>query len=446
MRIRSAAGLLRTSTGFATALLPLFVLAAPAAPASGGASPAAVRVPASIDATGARDVTAPLQQFLAGVPDGSAVQFAPKGSYRVNGTLLLQDRHDLTIDGNGARVFASTRGGKTRSQWYVLDGSNIVFRDLAVQGANPRGGTSEDAYVRKLETQHGFRIEGTDGVQLDHVAVSDVYGDFVYIGRDPSRVASRSVWIHDSDFARNGRQGIAVVAAADVIIEHNQFDQTRRSTIDLEPNARSWHVSDVFVLNNTVGKGRLLFVASHGQGPVDDIVISGNQLKGHALTIDVVSPENKRRSNWIITNNTSDTTVHSRPLRFAGIDGLMIQGNTQRVDGEQAVALSQVCGARVQNNNFGPKAGVRSAGKVCAAPLAIPNPPDISGRAPSQTRVPAGPRGPVPATPRSPVPAPVGSSAPGMPLGAWIFVAALAVACAVGAIWLVRRNRRGADA
>src|SRR5262249_3506627 len=159
--------LLGTSTGFATALILSFVLAAPP---SDAASPAPVLVPASIDATGARDVTAPLQQFLAGVPDGSVVQFAPKASYRVNGTLLLQYRHNLAIDRNGARVFASTRGGKTRSQWYVLDGSDIVFRDLAVQGANPRGGTGEDAYVRKLETQHGFRIEGTDGVQLDHVA------------------------------------------------------------------------------------------------------------------------------------------------------------------------------------------------------------------------------------------------------------------------------------
>src|SRR6185503_413034 len=117
-------------------------------------------------------------------------------------------------------------------------------------------------------------------------------------------------------FARNGRQGIAVTDAGNVIIERNRFDHVRRSTIDLEPNGRSWRVSNVFVLNNTVGEGRLLFIASHGQGPVNDVVISGNRLIGHPLTIDVKPPDGARRSNWVVANNLSNTSVHNRPMRF----------------------------------------------------------------------------------------------------------------------------------
>ncbi|HTD50034.1 MAG TPA: right-handed parallel beta-helix repeat-containing protein [Acidimicrobiia bacterium] len=380
-----------------------------------------------------------LQAFLNRVPNDRVIQFRVGGRYRIDGTLLLANRNRLTIDGRGAMFFAKTRGGRNRAQWWIRDGSQIVFRDLWVKGANPSGGVSTGAYVRKLETQHGFHFEGVDGAELDHVRVTDVFGDFVYLGRDRHRVPSRNVWIHDSTFLRNGRQGIAVTAATNVIIEHNSFDETRRSTIDLEPNARSWHVSNVFVLDNTVGKGRLLFVASHGQGPVDNIVISGNRLVGHPLTIDAAAPGRQRRSNWVVTNNFSDTVVRSRPMRFSGIDGLDVSGNTQRVAGRQpGVVMANDCGAKVSSNQFG-SGGVRQKGAQCAAALAVPTAPALLGRGISTTTVP-GVGTPGPSTTS-------GSTAPGRGtsgshggLNPWFAV--LIAACVLIAVAFMVRGRR----
>jgi Right handed beta helix region len=372
-------------------------------------------VPKSINATGRVNVTERLQQFIDRVPNGHVIRFRHNGRYRSEGTLFVSHRENLVFDGNGATVFATIGGVPDRAQFWVKDGSTIVFRDLNVRGANPKGGTAEGAYNVEQETQHGFRLEGVDGVEIDSVHVSDVYGDFVYIGRDKKRVASQNVWIHDSDFRRNGRQGIAVTAATNVIIERNTFFKTRRSTIDLEPNSRSWHVSNVFVLNNTVGKGRLLFVASHGQGPVDNIVISGNQLHGHALTIDVLPPDNKRRSNWIVTNNTSDMTVHNRPMRFFAIDGLVVSGNTQLVSGEQpGVIVTNDCGAQITRNDFG-AAGVVRHGDPCAAEITVPQVPAMLDRnaAPPTTSTTSPP--PVTAPPPHPPvtkPRPVPTTAP----------------------------------
>jgi hypothetical protein len=339
-----------------------------------------VTVPARIDPSGRRDVTKALQAFLASVPNRRVIRFRLRGRYRINGTLFVQGRHELTIDGNHATFFAKTRGAPDRAQWWIKDGSRIVFRDLTVLGANPSGGTSENAYVRKLETQHGFRFEGVQGAELDHVAVHDVYGDFVYVGRDHHKVPSADVWIHDSVFSRNGRQGIAVTAATNVVIERNHLDHTRRSTIDLEPNSRSWVVKNVFVLDNTVGKGRLLFVASHGQGPVNDVVISGNRLTGHPLTIDAMAPDGTRRSNWVVSDNVSDAPVHTRPMRFFGIDGLVVRGNTQPVTGrEPGVVLTDVCGDKVSGNDFG-SGIVRRTTASCSAALTVPKPSAIPGR------------------------------------------------------------------
>ncbi len=297
-------------------------------------------------------------------------------------TLWIRNRRNLTFQGNGATIFATKRGAFDRSQIWIKRGKNIVFRKLTVRGVHPSGGTDEGAYVRQLETQHGFRFEGTHGAELDRVKVTDVYGDFVYLGRELHRthVPCRDIWIHDSTFARNGRQGIAVTAARNVIIERNHFRQMRRSTIDLEPNARGWPVSKVFILHNTVGKGRLLFVASHGQGPVDDIVISGNVLKGHALTIDALPPEGERRSNWVVTNNVSDQPVNSRPMRFFGIDGLVVKNNTQPVaGGDPGLVLTDTCGTHVAGNDFG-GGGVTRHGRRCAARLRLPAVPAIAGR------------------------------------------------------------------
>ena len=340
-----------------------------------------VPVPASIDPTGRVDVTKSMQRFLASVPSGRDISFRKGAHYRIEGTLFIRHRKRITIDGNGATVFARTRGGPARSQWWIKGGTRIIFRNLIVRGANPNAGTGDDAYVRKLETQHGFRFEGVNGAELDHVQVHDVYGDFVYIGRGRDRVPSRDVWVHDSRFSRNGRQGISVTAASNVVIERNHLDQTRRSTIDLEPDARSALVSNVFILNNTVGKGHLLFLASHGRGPVDNVVVSGNQLLGHSLTPSTPYRRGTARLlRSVIVNNVSDTPAPQRPLRFFGIDGLVVRGNRQLVTGDQpGVVLNGVCGAHVSGNQFG-SGGTRQDTPQCNAPLTVPKLPAIAGR------------------------------------------------------------------
>ena len=390
-----------------------------------------VEVPAWIDATGRADVTKKLNQFFSTVRDGSVIEFRDHGRYRIDGTLFVRSRHDLTFDGRGSVFFAVTRGATKRSQWSVRDGSRITFRNMSVRGANTRGGTAAGAYVAKLAKQIGIRFEGVNGAEVDHVTVTNVYGDFVYLGLDKHEVGSRDVWIHDSTFRSNGRQGIAVTAASGVVIERNTFTNTRRSTIDLEPTGHRWVVDHVFVLDNTVGKGRLLFVASHGQGPVNDIVISGNRLAGHSLTIDVAPPKKRRRSNWIVTNNTSNAAVRSRPLRFIDIDGLVVRGNSQTVTGGgPALTLSGVCGALVSDNSFG-GAAIRRVGSQCDAKLTVPRLPAIPGRpaGPASYTFLSGPNR--------------GSGLPHWLKSIWLWVAVVVAVLIVVLVIVRRRRRRG---
>ncbi|MDQ1384566.1 MAG: hypothetical protein QOG65_1945, partial [Actinomycetota bacterium] len=382
-----------------------------------------MQVPATIDATGRTDVTKSLQTFVSKVPSGGVVRFRPGGRYRLDGTLVVSRRRQFTFDGAGALIFATTRGDQNRSQFRVRGGSNITFRNIKIQGASANAGTGDNAYIPKLAKQMGIRFEGVDGAEVDHVTISNVFGDFVYVGLDSKEVPSRNVWIHDSSFRSNGRQGVAITSATGVIIERNVFFNTRRSTIDLEPTGHRWKVDHVFILNNVVGKGRLLFVASGGQGPVSNVVVSGNRLTGHVLSIDVKQSGKQRRSNWVVVDNISNVKVdNNRVMRFMAVDGLLLRGNRETITGKDpAVLLSDVCGAVVGRNDFG-TGQVQRQGKACAARLVIPQPPAIPGRSAS-----AGP-GIVP------------KSHSGTPTWVWV-VAVGAVVLAVLAVLVVVRRR-----
>jgi hypothetical protein len=343
-----------------------------------------VQLPTAIDSTGRTDVTKRLQTFVSTVPSGRVIRFRPGGRYRLDGTLVVSRRRQLTFDGAGALIFASTRGDQNRSQFRVRGGSGITFRNIKIKGASANAGTGDNAYIPALAKQMGIRFEGVDGAEVDHVTITNVFGDFVYVGLDSKEVPSRNVWIHDSTFRSNGRQGVAVTSATGVIIERNTFSDTRRSTVDLEPTGHRWTVDHVFILNNVVGKGRLLFVASGGQGPVSNVVVSGNRLTGHVLSIDVKQSGKQRRSNWVVVNNVSNVDVdNNRVMRFMAVDGLLVRGNRETITGKDpAVELSDVCGAVVSGNDFG-TGQVQKTGNDCAAPLVIPQPPVIPGRSAS---------------------------------------------------------------
>ncbi|HET6361721.1 MAG TPA: hypothetical protein VFH11_06655, partial [Gemmatimonadota bacterium] len=121
----------------------------------------------AIDATGTWDVTGPLNSYLASVPNGSVIQLPAGARYRVEGIVRLVGRKNLTIEGNGALLFANSTGSgatpppgfdrnwpRNRYHLEIRGGSGIVIRNLVVRGANPNAGMNDAAYVSALEAQH----------------------------------------------------------------------------------------------------------------------------------------------------------------------------------------------------------------------------------------------------------------------------------------------------
>lgn len=325
-------------------------------PGPGGAHAA----PVSIAHDCSRDVTAELQAWIDSVPDGSQLDFAPGGCYRIDRTLRIVERHGLTFDGHGATFRAFTDGrelppsqARTRSQWSFVFGSNITVQNMTVRGANPNAGRSDAAYVADLEAQHGFVVAGTQNLLIALVRVYDTYGDFVYIGAPSSHVR-----VTASAFARNGRQGWTVVGGEDIVFDHNSISETRRATIDMEESSVEATTRHVVFSNNYIGPGRLFLLSNHGAAAlVEDVQFLYNDVRGRAMQLHFEGPPGTRNHIKVI-GNSSDSGASQQGgglIFFDGATDVQVKDNWQPLQpdrGISGVGLANSRDVEVSGNKF----------------------------------------------------------------------------------------------
>ncbi len=278
-----------------------------------------------------------MQAWINLAPDNSTISLLPKGCYRIDGTITLMNRSHLTLEGNDATLKALTTGDRTRRQVLVSGGTDITVKDLTVQGANPGAGAVRGAYHSALEAQHAFAISGATNVLLDRVQASDLYGDFVYIGRGgPDHQPSQNVTVSNSKFARSGRQGISITDARNVTIESNVIEGAARSLFDIEPNTKDDVVRSIRIVDNVTGAATNFWLADKGSAAdVGDIEISNNLMTaGTGGLLFVFARQGAYRGPFSIVGNRfiAQDHVHdegsSGAFFFAHAANVTIENNT----------------------------------------------------------------------------------------------------------------------
>lgn len=343
------------------------------------------RIPTAIANDCSVDVTQPISAWIASVPNHSALAFSSGACYRIEGTLQVKNRRGLEFKGNGATFKATTVGNTWRSQWRVVGGSGLTFRNMTVRGARP-GGRS---FAPDLQHQHGFELKGPAFVQIDRANISDAYGDCVYIGQghDSAKSWSRNVSVHRSTCTRAGRMAVAVTAGRDVLVETSSFSNIGKNTFDIEPNGAGFGAADVTFTRNRVGPVSDAVFVALGTGPINDIAVSYNTLVGQGMKMAVRAPVGQRRSNFSIVANTSDTGVYQpggSAMDFVRVHGLRVRQNTVPLSGpNMALAwISESCKVVVSRNRF--PGGVVEAR---VRPARCPSAPTISSFTPTSGRV-----------------------------------------------------------
>jgi len=343
------------------------------------------RVPDSIDATGATDVTDALQSFLDNVEDGSTIQMHAGGRYRVDETLWLVGRHDLEWDGSGATIEATTEVATNRRNISLSDSTWIRIHDLTIRGTNPAPSTFDEAH----QFEHGIWIDGGSDIEIAAVAIENPRGDCIYIGDgDGSLAWAERISIHDSTCKAPGRNGIAVVGGRDVRIESNAFEAVGLHVVDIEPNrvdgrggteeARPVQgAANVAVLENGItGPVPGYFFAANGWGKIDGLIVRNNELAQAPLRITVQPlPESGFiRTGIIIQGNRSDTAYDAADdaaMRFTRTTDLTVRGNLGPLTGAGSalVEIRESCRIDVGGNEY-PGGALELRGIAGACPAA----------------------------------------------------------------------------
>ena len=316
------------------------------------------------DASGRSDVTSQLSAFLSATPAGATACLAPGGQYRVDGTVHLARRESgITIDGHGARLFATTR--RDRPMLLIDEGGrNIVVRNLTLEGLNPNGRTS-NAHELAWEHGHGLVLGGVIGVTISNVAILNMNGDGIYI--TGGWVGSTFRWTEAARISGividgTGRNGIAWTdGARNVVVSGSVVRNTGLYAFDIEPNANVFAgvtagVDGITITGNTISRytidtdwGPYLFAAT-GHGPERNVEFSNNVVVGQELRI-TVQPNGYERTNIRILNNRSDRRVAGPVITAAGCNGLTISGNVQPLSGGALASVSGCSNVTITNNN-----------------------------------------------------------------------------------------------
>ncbi len=328
-----------------------------------------VTVPSSIDGTGKMDVSAALQAWIDATPDGSVLQLTPGATYRAEHTLRLVNRRNLVIDGRGATLlqtidapyepFAST-ANRQRRTLAVEYGENIVFRRLVIRGSNAEGGRNPDGgRLVELEGQHAFHIHGTKHLIIEDNIATHVWGDLVYL-----RGGAQFVKIRRNHLGWNGRQGISLTKASDVLIggseaDGNTIEEIRRSAIDLEPNGYQGVIERVVISHNRIGDHKGLALAAHGwAAPMEYVEFNHNRFfNAGNLKVSVRTPEyhiGYYRNHFRVIGNWGERRVSHFPIRMTNMTDIWVEDNytPMREDYRYFFEGRGICRATVRNNQF----------------------------------------------------------------------------------------------
>jgi hypothetical protein len=318
-----------------------------------------VTVPSSIDSSGGTDVSTALQRFVDGVPNGSTISFRSGGTYRLSRGIQLRSRRNLVFDGNGATFRITGSGSALESSAFFLSTGNqdITIREFTMIGNNAAAGTS-DAYTGGRQT--GVLIWGGTDILIHNVTMQRFHNDCVYVGTNTDRAWSSRVTFRDSTCTLAGRHGVTIIGGRDVTVERVRFDEIGMCIVDMEPNYSTDGAARVMIRDNTIGSYGLndqftswVLAAVGAEGSVmDDVSLIGNRITGVARSgvagdargLHVRVENRGPRRNFFVRDNVSTRTVAGPAIRFTGVSGGAITGNTQPVSSGSVARITNSTG------------------------------------------------------------------------------------------------------
>lgn len=307
-------------------------------------------VPATIDATGATDVTAKLAAWIATVPDGSTLRFTG-GTYRIHTMLNIQGRTNLTIDCTTPTTLkwttpvtqsgADYTGNDSLRLLRFADCKNITVKGFTLLGASPMpaSGDGFKPWETNVQHMHTLQVVRCDNLVVDSCTIDGSGGgDGINWGNENQGFRSTGV-IRNTIIRNAHRCGIALVGSGGLTVTGGRIERIGAWNVDLEPNTvESGNFNTVF---DSVTFGpqaglvpRPTFLAfagsKDGHGECVNLTVRNCRSEGRALEIRLnshdygQSPHLLRLKNVRLEGNQSDS---GGVLECCEVDTLNVSGN-----------------------------------------------------------------------------------------------------------------------
>ena len=288
---------------------------------------------------------------VAGCPNGSTVRFPANRTYHQAHRILVADRQDLVIDGNGSTFRNSSDGTVTKvvdGNWVILRGRNITLRNLTAIGSfddydgQPRSlqtiGANDPAFT---EAQMGVGLYGPDTVHIEDVTLLNHWGDGVTTAPDEYVDGStpdyaRNIFLKRITVRTVGRMCFGPTSGTNIWIEDSHCSDAWYGGLDAEIDNPNQPLQGLHILRNTFdGFNHLgVFVpVAAGNVPTRDIEIRDNRF--------LTAPD-KRCAAPIHVGGYPD----SNPATFRDV---VVSGNQISHFGS-GIVLDHVVGGRVDGN------------------------------------------------------------------------------------------------
>jgi hypothetical protein len=318
--------------------------------------PDVYKVPKSLADDCSVPVEGEITNWLATLPDGAKVQFGPRGCYGQDGTITLTNKNGLVINGQGSEFRALTPGDSHRANWRFVGGSDLTVRNMAVRGSNPDG-----VYQGGFEWQHGYSVEGVQGMTLSKVKARAVWGDGVYLDKaEPTADAcaddssARDVLITGALLERIGRMGVAVVDAERVTLRDSTIGPVALVNVDLEPDDNCELARHIMVARNSFGANSWGVVVNYGANAdpyVGDVSVIDNLQTAPGRTcldpVQIGSPPGLYRYDYSFSGNQFMT--HSDAFFLIRLQDVDVSSNS--VSFTNTLGCDRLAGVRLTDSH-----------------------------------------------------------------------------------------------
>jgi len=198
---------------------------------------------------GSTDDTAAIQRaidFASNGSDGTII--VPDGTFLINAdtSIKMKSNTHLRLSNN-----ATLKAKANKNQNYGVITINGVH-NASVAGGKIIGdrlihtGTSG-------EWGMGIKILGSSNIYIATIAISNCWGDGIYVSQGSGILYSQYVTIENVKLDNNRRQGISVISAKDLIIKDSTASNTNGTApqygLDLEPNSTIEFLQNILIDN-----------------------------------------------------------------------------------------------------------------------------------------------------------------------------------------------------